>query len=338
MSTDTGNDSLENMTYPEEIIKSIDFYYENYLIGMNHLNFEEKYFLGAKDNKRCRFCGESEPEATFKNEAHALPNCIGNRVLFSFYECDSCNSHFGRTYEDSFAKYTHFQRAMSQIRGKNGVPTVKGPHPQFRIEMAERGMEIKAPEGETFVEIDEEKKEFKITAISQTYIPRNVYKCLVKMALTLLPEEELMHFQETFKWLQIRDIGQDPIPSMPENKFVCWYSFTPGVSPFPWITTALMKRKRDDAEIPYMFFFIAYSNYTYQILIPHCEKDMLHDGKEIKFYRFPNIFHKQLSRGAVSYKTLDLTSNEPVKGIKNEFILGFEKIEAIDPLKMNETT
>jgi hypothetical protein len=51
------------------------------------------------------FCGESSPEDTFKLEAHALPEALGNKSLTTTYECDACNQGFGRGIENDFGHW-----------------------------------------------------------------------------------------------------------------------------------------------------------------------------------------------------------------------------------------
>jgi hypothetical protein len=48
------------------------------------------------------FCGEISPEVTFKLEAHALPEALGNKSLTTTHECDACNQGFGRGIENDF--------------------------------------------------------------------------------------------------------------------------------------------------------------------------------------------------------------------------------------------
>jgi len=63
--------------------------------------------LGSPDRpKHCRFCGLSEPEVQFKTDAHALPAAFGRIGLFSNYECDACNSYFGKGIENDLGNWT----------------------------------------------------------------------------------------------------------------------------------------------------------------------------------------------------------------------------------------
>jgi hypothetical protein len=69
-------------------------------------------------DRRCRYCGRGIPEATFRKDAHAVPEFLGNKSLFSMNECDECNAILASGYEDHLAKWTHFFRAMMRSAGK----------------------------------------------------------------------------------------------------------------------------------------------------------------------------------------------------------------------------
>ena len=85
----------------------------------------DKVVLGEASSRTCRFCGKSEPEVTFKLEAHAIPEGLGNKSIFSNYECDPCNQAFGRGIENDLGNWSKPMRTFSRIRGKNSVPTLK---------------------------------------------------------------------------------------------------------------------------------------------------------------------------------------------------------------------
>lgn len=52
-------------------------------------------YLGDSGSRTCRFCKHTEPLVSFNMIAHAIPESCGNKTLFSHYECDACNTHFG---------------------------------------------------------------------------------------------------------------------------------------------------------------------------------------------------------------------------------------------------
>ena len=66
----------------------------------------------------CRFCGNGVGK---KSNHHAIPEFIGNKYLFSFYECKSCDTFFG-SLENELSRQLNRTRTILGIEGKNGVP------------------------------------------------------------------------------------------------------------------------------------------------------------------------------------------------------------------------
>ena len=67
----------------------VAYYAEHYsIVRQWSLQPGDKIFLGDRQNRRCRFCGKTTPEVSFRKEAHALPECVGNKSLFTYYECE----------------------------------------------------------------------------------------------------------------------------------------------------------------------------------------------------------------------------------------------------------
>ena len=62
---------------------------------------------------------------TFDLIAHAFPECIGNHVLVSNYECDDCNTFFGKTIENDYGKFFDLYHSIMHIKGKNGYKKCK---------------------------------------------------------------------------------------------------------------------------------------------------------------------------------------------------------------------
>ncbi len=61
-----------------------DFFSTNYTrIFDRKLTGEEGYLEADFGEKRCRFCGKSESEVTFRSKAHAVPKMLGNPKLIS---------------------------------------------------------------------------------------------------------------------------------------------------------------------------------------------------------------------------------------------------------------
>ncbi len=118
------------------------FYLQNYDIIARYVcnTGGHKEFLdkGVIKPYRCRFCGKSEPEVKFTDDAHAISELIGNKSLFLKSECEACNKKYGRMYEDHFAKYLGPGRTVTQTKGKNGIPSYKTVDGKFRMDVTDK--------------------------------------------------------------------------------------------------------------------------------------------------------------------------------------------------------
>ena len=183
--------------------------FSTYLLVMGEPDFEfyDKHYdklpvhltggrmtVGRPHPRRCRFCGKQGPDVTFLKEAHALPEMVGNKTLLSLHECDACNELFGRTIEYQFGRWTGFQRTTSAVTGKNGVPQYHSKDGNVRWDVGAEGANIVFKGDLGPVKVDFEGRKVTISGEVQPYIPRFAYKCLVKMALSVIPEEDVAHF------------------------------------------------------------------------------------------------------------------------------------------------
>ena len=102
------------------------FYSKKYeLVSEHYLSpNDRKTVLGDAANKVCRFCRRRTPDVSFNKIAHTIPESLGNKILFSAYECDSCNQSFGSGIENDFGNWSKPMRTFARIRGKRGVPTL----------------------------------------------------------------------------------------------------------------------------------------------------------------------------------------------------------------------
>src|SRR5437763_682960 len=79
-------------------------------------SISNKKQLKRRTDRKCRYCGLSMPDVSFKKDAHILPEMLGNKSFFSDFECDSCNKLFG-SYEDHFAKILEPYRTLYEVKG-----------------------------------------------------------------------------------------------------------------------------------------------------------------------------------------------------------------------------
>ena len=190
--------SLQNLFagITQETRDALVFYEKNYSsIGQRILEPGSKLVLQSAQSGVCRFCNLRVPDVTFTSEAHAISDALGNRSLFTKYECDSCNNFFGKGIENDFGNWSKAQRNLSGVRGKKGVPTLKeGSSEGWRVEHISDGLEITQGEHDPVVAVNETKNEITITLRRDPYTPVAVLKAFTKMGLSLLPEEELPNF------------------------------------------------------------------------------------------------------------------------------------------------
>jgi hypothetical protein len=302
----------------------LKFLDENYIPLVDyHLNQEGKIFLGDKDNKKCRFCGKSEPETTFSNVSHAIPEFTGNKKLIAYNECDVCNSKFSKLLENHMANYMNLLHTFSQVRGKKGVPSFKTIHnKKSRVDVGSTNVEVENHEGDSIATIDEINKTITFTAKKASYVPIAIYKCLTKMALTIMPENELDNFKTTMKWINEEDHAASHLDL---KALFALMSFAPGAIPYPFTSCMLFKRKDNPTEdVPYMLFLLAYGNFAFQIYLPLSSEDKKYQGSNFEMVFIPTPIDMLQGTGVLTRKKLDLNSKTLVKGEDGTIVLQFD--------------
>jgi hypothetical protein len=299
---------------------------ENYLpSNVIHLNEDKFIYLGDKDNRKCRFCGKQKPEVTFNNVAHAIPEFVNNKRLIAYYECDDCNSKFSKLLESHMANYMNLYHTLSQVRGKNGVPSFKSNKKKSRIDITTSNIQMESHEDDDIFEIDEKNNTIKITGTRATYIPIAIYKCLTKMALTIMPENELNNFKHTLDWINEEDHS---VSKYNLKSLIALFSFAPGPKPFDFVTCELFKRRPDHKKtVPYMLFLLAYGNYTFQIYLPLCKEDLKFVGGNFEMIYIPTPIDMGLDNKIIPRQKIDLNSKDKVKGEKASISMHYEHME-----------
>jgi len=301
----------------------IKFYEEHYDIAYSNI-LTEKTLLGSEG--ACRYCSKSIPEVTFNKKAHALPELIGNKLLFSKDECDSCNEWFSSNGESDLANFLGIGRTASQIKGKKGVPKFVSKDHKSSIKKEDGIMKYVTREDSESFEIDHEQKSITIKSIKQAYNPRNVFKCITKLALAVMEERDIGKFKATKEWL----ISNDFEDRFNGKLMKCFYGFTGGMKPFDKIAIMLFRRKDISANVHHMTFYVAFSNYSFQINILGSKKDQCKDGCNLKFIPFPNPFEMEDSN-ATTYRILELGQNSLVKEQEDKMVMGFDKMIKLSP-------
>jgi len=175
-----------------------------------------KECIGEEDiTKRvCRFCGRRMPEVTFEKDAHAIQDALGNRILFCYEECDTCNRDLALT-EDNFRYLMDFRRAMYNVprKGSFKTPTVVGK--TFIIKADAQGKPELYLMEESLPAPHERQYPFIMHLELKTPINNErMNKALCKMVIDMLPGIELPHFKNTVKWITSKgELVPDSLPS-----------------------------------------------------------------------------------------------------------------------------
>lgn len=330
---------------------------DNYDVAYTYVhNTGETQYIEDPVGKVCRFCGKRYPEVKFKKKAHAISEALGNKEFVLRNECDSCNLEFGQLLEDELSKYLGISRTISQINGKNGVPTYRSKDKKKRVEFdPELGMLIKMQadndseemvkegiDSSGFIEVVDQT--MIIHTVRDTYTPLAAYKAFVKMALSLLPYEYMPHFIETTAWLKEHSHMITRFHDLPQYAHII-ERFIPGVPFIPLRATGFV-RKNDSIMLPYYQFYLEFANFSYQMAIPCPEKDrnlkeinlirvigydeqvelsewcnLIDKGKKPDYESFEMEFRKF---GRPVIKNRDMTNNQKVVDEPLDMALGFD--------------
>ena len=268
--------------------------------------------IGDRNNPQCRFYNHKSAIQTFYKKAHVAPEGIGNRRFISYYECDVCNETFGNTIEDDFNKYLGPYRTIHQIKGKKGIPTYQPIRGEDRIEFDTETNSLLAKLQIDKVELDETNKILKLKTKTQPFRFVNVYKCLLKIALTIIPEDELQYFDGSLKFLNNEGIYKEKLPVNITNT---------GDRGIEYIEMYLFKRNNNICKAPYILFLLRFKSLVFQTYLYINSKDI---GKELTTY-----FLKEFVGSTYNKATrinLDMNNNDKRTDI-NETTFTFREIK-----------
>ncbi len=283
----------------------------NYTVITHHrLVQPQKEFLGPQTPRRCRFCGKAQPAASFRKEAHSLPELIGNKSIVSLYECDCCNDTFARAVEDHLAKFLCISRSLTGVRGKQGVPSFKTASQKSRIDVTGDRITIADFQGDRISHLDPAGNRVLIGAESQPFVPLAVFKCFTKMALSIMPEPEVANFAHALPWIA------NPDHTIDAGDFAwvsCYQHLIPGPMAPDHGWTTLLRRKRDDSDLPYMLFVVAFTNQAFQTMLPCCPKDNHLIGKKVTIPPVPVAMGIDFAYGEPTRQVIGLGSSRETR-------------------------
>ncbi|MGD7189983.1 HNH endonuclease [Ralstonia pseudosolanacearum] len=318
-------------TKANDCLEAKAFYLRNYRVPftfeqIDAVNQEKRVLTGPKP-RRCRFCDRGAPSVTFRDVAHAVPESIGNRRLISEYECDICNRFFGSGIENHFGNWSKPYRLIGGRRGKKGIPTFKGGGPSgWRIDRMGNRFEIVAGENKDIrpFTTSEDHRVVTFELPRDPYVPIDVLKTFVKMALSVMPDDEFVHFGETRDWLMDENSNGDFV-HIPSAEWLVATS-TPADS---FAIHLLTRRPDASGRVPYAFLLLSYGVQRFQINIPCPARDEQFEIEgTIELPAFP---WEDATEDLLYVGELDLTGTERVTGDKAQVTYQFETAEVSGP-------
>lgn len=177
---------------------ALSYGYKHYAYGF--ADYKEAVGESISSKRKCRFCGKSVPDTSFRKESHAISEGLGNKTLICNEECDTCNGRLSKV-ENNLMRYFDVRRAMYGIKSKTSgtIPNIEG-----------KGFVIRDKDDTPQLYIERESLPDGVDGTSPFYFKletneevthQGIYKALCKIVIDLLPSEELSHFAQTIKWI-----------------------------------------------------------------------------------------------------------------------------------------
>lgn len=174
------------------------------------LNSSNNYNSSFEKSKICRYCNKNVNEVSFTQATHLLPELLGKNKIYTYDECNNCNSLFSK-YETHLSIFIRPHISMLGVQGKTKIPAFhsrtidrdENTRTTLTYDKENDNRNIVVRDVEDYV-IDYENKTGHIVFRKQPFIPLLVYKSLVKIGLSLLPKEFDMYNKKVFEWLSNR--------------------------------------------------------------------------------------------------------------------------------------
>ncbi|MBS1522275.1 MAG: hypothetical protein JST50_14840 [Bacteroidetes bacterium] len=294
--------------------------------------------LKAQAERTCRYCNKSEPETTFKKEAHIISQMLGKNDLLCDFECDACNQIFSK-YESSFVNWLGITRTLIGTRGRrNKVPEYLSGTGNIQAKLntimeADGVIVSRTPDAHEAINIDVDSGKTTIQYAKRAYIPLEVYKVLLKIAFAVLPTEDVADYAPV-----LRMLTAEAHPDL--CRFAHIMRFQLPLDQSVTSPYGILFTKRDPlAHCPRHSFIFYYANQVYSFPLPFSIQDIRNGCyTNIKCYFPPPIFFDQpLSFNHVNVDRLPMGSLEKVKGEREIITFEFkpkdlENLMSFDPV------
>ncbi len=343
--------AFTNKEDEEYVLKFKSIYeHKHLLIGAKKEILKDKF---KDDIKLCRFCSKSETEVSFKQVTHVIPQLLKKAKPISNFECDECNAKFSK-FETDFSNYYLLHRAMfghtkksggiAKLKTKDGVEIqgvrkTKENLKQFNLseEEAEQFLNsnhklvrLLADEEDEGINVSDNGDIISIEVVRPTYKPLNVYRTFLKIALSMIPQDEYQHYKS-----MLNILNNDYEDMQPELFCFLQHILPKYNSYFSIPMVAHWNRSEDDEKQPQKVFALYMDNKILQIPI-FSDNDFDRIFVKGEKYTIPTVpailnpivlinndqdfeFHKELS--SLKFQHIDFSGIDKVKGEKDQITI-----------------
>jgi|GEM_PF-716296 len=226
----------------------------------------EVTYLGRKGV--CRYCGSTDA-SRFRNVSHTFPEALGNKWVVSLDECDNCNKLFS-VYDDALSNSVSPFLTLGGVKGKqnkirqtgrsSGLSVIsrQASSEPSRISIVLRGVDARE---HVFRDRATGNIRMIYPVASVPFKPRHAYKALVKMAIALLPEDELDNYKKIRAWIL------DPNETDYSTLLEVGLSFSAIGNAPPLAVGVLLRRAIDNDVRPRIIFVFSAGSVCLQIYL-----------------------------------------------------------------------
>ncbi|QEC69651.1 HNH endonuclease [Panacibacter ginsenosidivorans] len=303
---------------------------------------KQKMIIPPKE-RLCRFCKRKYPAVTFRNDAHIIPEALGNRYLTSEFECDECNQKFGKL-DDQLIKFIGVSRSLNGTKAKKKTKIPKYPsadkkvlvqNKEFYSDKDALNIELTQHGNGSFI-YDETNSLYKINFLKNPYMPLLVFQSLLKMAICVMNEKEIEDYEHAIEFLHVKKDLIRELSGLLLSGYLLPLTFG---HEYPLIF--LFKKKNFEDNIPTHVFVLHAKNIMLEIKIPLNKNDKFNYTKEaIKVKDCPPLFFKpyELHKTPFKYFRRDLSSTIVVKNDSEILVVEMQKGELNNFVAFNPTT
>lgn len=268
----------------------------NFFVAYDVISFGDKEeYTGPDDLSACvcRFCEKKYPEVRFKKKnAHAIPDALGNKLVFCNDECQSCNAALSPI-DKELAEYLKFRRAENKIvNKKNKIIKVWGHNFFYDGSIGELKISRLA-----ILEETESKYYVKLEG-AEPITHLGIYKALVKIAIDLMPRNLVDEFRTTIDWIK-----GGIVPKVLPDVF---YAYRDSYVCQPLAKVFVRQGMALSSGLPKCIVALTLIDLTFFFIVPFGKGDPVYEGDYLKRYMGYLIKSLQLTETRLGIEHIDM--------------------------------